>query len=256
MPESGPMEASETKTAHCERHGNYTSERLLRFGIWTGCQQCQLQAEADARAEREREAAERERNRRAARAARLFDLAHIPPRFHDRQIWNYQPTCEAAKRALAAVMEYANDFAAKNEGECLILCGGVGTGKTHLAIGIAHEVLAQDCPVVYTSVMAAVRAVKDTYRRDADRPEAEVIADFVSPDLLILDEVGVQFGSDTEKMILFEIINGRYERYRPTVVVSNLAKDSLVQFLGERVVDRLREGGGKMVVFDWPSYRR
>lgn len=251
------MEAFETKLAQCELHGEYESQRLTRWEIWTRCPQCQQHAEEVAQAEREQEAAERERARRAARADKLLELAAIPPRFADRILANYRPSCDAAGRALSAVTEYAKDFgAALDAGTCLILCGGVGTGKTHLAIGIAREVLAQDRPVVYTSVMAAVRAVKDTYRRDADRSEAEVIAEFVSPDLLILDEVGVQFGSDTEKLILFEIINGRYERFRPTVVVSNLAKDSLVQFLGERVIDRLREGGGRLVVFDWPSYRR
>lgn len=77
----------------------------------------------------------------------------------------------------------------------------------------------------------------------------------VEPDLLILDEVGVQHGSDTEKLILFEIINGRYEAARPTIVISNLDAAGLEQFLGERAFDRLREGGGRLVVFDWESHR-
>ena len=51
-----------------------------------------------------------------------------------------------------------------------------------------------------------------------------MVAGFIRPDLLILDEVGVQFGSETEKMILFEIINGRYEQLKPTIVISNLAR--------------------------------
>ncbi|VFR32492.1 DNA replication protein DnaC [plant metagenome] len=101
-----------------------------------------------------------------------------------------------------------------------------------------------------------MRSIKDTYRRDSKENEADAIARLVEPDLLVLDEVGVQFGSETEKMYLFEIINGRYEALKPTIVISNLAKDALTEYLGERVVDRLREGGGRMVIFDWPSYRR
>ena len=108
---------------------------------------------------------------------------------------------------------------------------------------------------VFTSVINAIRRVKDTYRRDSGQSR-QVVAGFIRPDLLILDEVGVQFGSETEKMILFEIINGRYEQLKPTIVISNLAKDALTDYLGERVVDRLREGGGRMLIFDWPSYRR
>ena len=136
-----------------------------------------------------------------------------------------------------------------------MFCGGVGAGKTHLAVGIAHRLMEQGRIAVFTSVINAIRRVKDTYRRDSGQSEAQVVAGFIRPDLLILDEVGVQFGSETEKMILFEIINGRYEQLKPTIVISNLA-DALTDYLGERVVDRLREGGGRMLIFDWPSYRR
>ena len=135
-----------------------------------------------------------------------------------------------------------------------MFCGGVGAGKTHLAVGIAHRLMEQGRIAVFTSVINAIRRVKDTYRRDSGG-QAQVVAGFIRPDLLILDEVGVQFGSETEKMILFEIINGRYEQLKPTIVISN-HKDALTDYLGERVVDRLREGGGRMLIFDWPSYRR
>jgi DNA replication protein DnaC len=43
---------------------------------------------------------------------------------------------------------------------------------------------------------------------------------------------------------------------KPTVVISNLAKEALGEFIGERSIDRLRENGGRLVVFDWASYRR
>ena len=102
-----------------------------------------------------------------------------------------------------------------------MFCGGVGAGKTHLAVGIAHRLMEQGRIAVFTSVINAIRRVKDTYRRDSGQSR-QVVAGFIRPDLLILDEVGVQFGSETEKMILFEIINGRYEQLKPTIVISNL----------------------------------
>lgn len=108
---------------------------------------------------------------------------------------------------------------------------------------------------MFTSVIRAVRSVKETFGKGVERTEAQVLRDLVEPDLLILDEVGVQFGSDAEKLILFEIINGRYESRRPTIIISNLAIGELEKYLGARAVDRLREGGGKVVVFDWESYR-
>lgn len=98
-------------------------------------------------------------------------------------------------------------------------------------------------------------SMKETWR-NSEASESEVLKNLIEPDLLILDEVGVQFGSDTEKLILFEIINGRYENRRATILISNLAMDGLKAYLGDRIIDRLREGGGRQVVFDWDSFRK
>lgn len=73
--------------------------------------------------------------------------------------------------------------------------------------------------------------------------------------MLILDEVGVQFGSEAEKLILFDVLNERYERCKATILLSNLTATEVKDYLGERVMDRMREDGGKVVVFDWESYR-
>ena len=51
------------------------------------------------------------------------------------------------------------------------------------------------------------------------------------------------------------MLNERYELRKPTIFLSNLASDELADFLGERVMDRLREDGGRVVPFAWESYR-
>ena len=56
--------------------------------------------------------------------------------------------------------------------------------------------------------------------------------------------------------MMFEIINKRYEQVKPTIVVSNLLGNDLKAFISERVLDRLRQGGGKLIQFDWQSYRK
>ncbi|NHX33749.1 ATP-binding protein, partial [Escherichia coli] len=82
-----------------------------------------------------------------------------------------------------------------------------------------------------------------------------VIRIYTNPDLLIIDEVGVQFGSEAEKLILFEIINTRYERMKPTILISNQTREELGAFIGERVIDRMSDGGGCTLAFTWDSYR-
>jgi DNA replication protein DnaC len=41
----------------------------------------------------------------------------------------------------------------------------------------------------------------------------------------------------------------------PTILLTNLDTEALKDYLGERLVDRMREGGGRMVSFTWDSYR-
>ncbi len=76
-------------------------------------------------------------------------------------------------------------------------------------------------------------------------------------DLLVIDEVGIQFGTDTERMILYEILDLRYEAMLPVILTTNITDlKSLEKLLGERIIDRLFEGESKIVVFEWESHRR
>jgi DNA replication protein DnaC len=72
---------------------------------------------------------------------------------------------------------------------------------------------------------------------------------------LIIDEVGMQFGSDTEKMIIFDIIDGRYNNMLPTILISNLELSEVKELIGDRSIDRLREDGGVVVAMKWASNR-
>ncbi|CAB3956935.1 hypothetical protein LMG7053_05166 [Achromobacter ruhlandii] len=243
---------AEQSLAVCEGHGEYTAYTYR--GHTSGCPACMKE-------QQEREASEAHAKwlveLRQRRANELLGRAAIPPRFADRTLANFVPHADGPAKALAIAKAFAENFAeCQKTGQGLVFCGGVGAGKTHLAVGICHEVIKQDRVAVFSSVLSAVRSIKETYRKGSELTEAEAIHNLVDPDLLVLDEVGVQFGSETEKMYLFEVINGRYQALKPTIVISNLAKDPLTEYLGERVIDRLREGGGRMVVFDWPSYRR
>ncbi|WP_248637800.1 ATP-binding protein, partial [Citrobacter koseri] len=110
-------------------------------------------------------------------------------------------------------------------------------------------------PVIFTTALKIAREFKSTWSKTAIRCENDVISQFTTPDLLIIDEVGVQFGSEAEKLIMFEIINTRYERMKPTILISNQTKEELAAFVSERVIDRMSDGGGCTLSFTWDSYR-
>jgi DNA replication protein DnaC len=100
-----------------------------------------------------------------------------------------------------------------------------------------------------------IRRVRGTWRKDSDQSEEEVLnllgADL---DLLIIDEVGVQRGTEDEQMTLFDVLDRRYSELRPTILLTNLGGRAFADFLGPRIMDRLRERA-VFVPFRWDSYR-
>ncbi len=240
------------RTDTCEVHGEYQAKCHMRT-IWTKCPTCSKER-WDAEAAKKAEEAKAES---IALWQRKLGWAGIPDRFHERTLASYKATTDEQRTALSFAQEYADGFDAVSQtGRSAVFVGKPGTGKTHLAVGIALDVMGQwNGSALFTTAMRALRRVKGTWARGSEESETQAIEALVFPDLLILDEVGVQFGSDTEKMILFDILNERYERRKPTILLSNLTVDEVKGYLGERIFDRMREDGGRVVVFDWASYR-
>lgn len=244
--------AQPPKQGHCAKHGEFVSRHL--FGrIWSQCPVC---AEEHDVAEKAAQEAHKRESKLRAWQGKLGDSG-IPERFHSRTLATFEATTPEQAKALAFAHRYVDGFAdVLKTGRCAVFLGRPGTGKTHLAAGIGLRLMGRDHrTVLFTTVMRAIRRVKDTWSRDSRMSESEAIASMVTPDLLILDEVGVQFGSETEKLILFDVLNERYEKRRPTLILSNLSLPDVKQFLGERIYDRLREDGGEVLVFDWESHR-
>jgi DNA replication protein DnaC len=245
------MSSQQARTVTCNTHGEFESHNL--FGkIWSRCPTC---AHEQAEKERiEREAAE-QRRRQAMWRSTLISSG-IPPRFQERSLEGFIAECDEQRRALTFAEDYATDFErVLSTGRSAMFLGRPGTGKTHLACAIALRVMEEGYSAHYATVMSAIRRIKATWNHDSEETEREAIAAHVRPHLLVLDEVGVQFRSDTEKLILFDIINARYERRMPTLILSNLPRAEVTACLGERVIDRLREDGGMEVQFGWASNR-
>lgn len=242
---------------HCEQHGPCKvlvlempfGGKAMRVRKCAGCTADRLKKDAD-EAERKRQAEHAEKIRS------LYGRAYIPRRFQDRSLSTYHAENAGQKRALLVAQKFVENWAeTRRQGTSLILTGGPGTGKTHLACGIAAALIEQHyATVLFLTVLEALRSIKATYNRESEISEQEAIDNLSAPGLLILDEIGVQLGTEHEKMLLFDVLNSRYQECRPTILLSNLSGADLEQYLGQRVMDRYRECGA-VLAFDWDSYR-
>ncbi len=137
----------------------------------------------------------------------------------------------------------------------MVLRGNVGTGKNHLACAIARQVSEQGYSSLLVTVSEILQRIRSTWGRNLPENDGEIIDRFADVNLLILDEVGRQYGTDAEKLDLFKVIDARYRAMRPTMVISNLSPVKICDYLGEAAYDRLRENDGRLVNFDWMSHR-
>jgi DNA replication protein DnaC len=234
----------------CATHGEYVSRNV--FGkVWSKCPDCA----AIEKAERDQEEAEKIADEKRRAWQKKLGQADIPERFHTRTLTSYKIENDGQRRAHRFATAFAEQFS-NAKGRSAIFCGSPGTGKTHLAVGIGLHIMARGDMAMFTTVQRAVRRVKDSWRKDSTESESDVIKLMVEPALLILDEVGVQFGTEFEKNLMFDILNERYEKQRSTILLSNLTAQEVKSFLGDRVFDRLREGGGQCVPFTWESHRK
>lgn len=237
--------------ASCEIHGEYIGKYYAinegnRFG--GACDKClkiKNKAEQD-------EKDKLEKGKAQARKIRKREDAGISKRNLFKTFDDYICKTEGQTKAKNDCERYFKEFPSDKS---MIMVGGVGTGKTLLAsAGIESIIDNNHCEMI--KVIDVVRELKATWAKDSNQTEEKLIKYYANIDLLVLDEVGSQFGSDTEKLFIFDIIDGRYQNMKPTILISNLDIDGIKDAIGDRCVDRLREGGGMMVAFNWESSRK
>ncbi|MDF9909587.1 UNVERIFIED_ORG: DNA replication protein DnaC [Pantoea brenneri] len=245
--------------AVCDKHGAF-QQRCKKANLLTRVLETKSECPAclsEKLAKLEADEAASEKRWKQSQIDRMIGDLQLPERFAGATLDNYQPVNDDAARCLKLCKAYAAKWPERlKQGGGLVMCGKPGTGKNHLALAIAKHVINEhQNSALFTTALRIARLFKSTWSKNSERTEAEVIRIYTDPELLIIDEVGVQFGSEAEKLILFEIINTRYERMMPTILISNLPKDELAAFIGERVIDRMNDGGGCTLAFTWESYR-
>lgn len=198
----------------------------------------------------------RDRQRKMQEIRERMERAGFPPRHSDATLKSFEAPSADRAEVLRRAIGYADLFRDRKSlpASCLLICGRPGTGKTHLAVGIARRV-AVTFGIRYATVSGLARAVRSSYSKLASKTELDILEDHLSPSLLVLDEVGVGLGTDHERAMMHDVLAGRYDRKKPSIMISNLSLDEVRTALGDRIVDRIREDSGVVLECNWESWR-
>lgn len=179
---------------------------------------------------------------------------HIPPRYEHCTLESFEPGNASLRAALERAIAFCEGYPqlGADEGLGLLLCGGNGVGKTHLAVAVLRElVVRKGARGRYWDFHELIREIKSSYDPETRTTELQVLEPVVDADVLLLDDLGAWKMTDWMNDTLFYILNQRYMTKRPTIITTNyqdasreeaLAADPLRrrEFLVERIGQRLR----------------
>ena len=131
---------------------------------------------------------------------------------------------------------YADDFTTKSKN--LLMMGATGLGKTHLSLAIANRVLQKGYDVYYDSIQNIMDKLEGEHFGRLPREES-IKDDILSCDLLIIDDLGVEFSTQFTVPELHNIINTRILRCLPTIISTNLELADIEKQYSQRIASRI-----------------
>jgi len=140
------------------------------------------------------------------------------------------------QRNLRQAYELAREFAENPKG-WLILLGGYGCGKTHLAAAIANYQIEHGRPVLFVVVPDLLDHLRATFSPESPVSYDQRFEEVRTAPLLILDDLGTQSATPWAREKLFQIFNYRYNARLPTVITSNRSLEEIDLRLRSRFND-------------------
>src|SRR6476661_2391500 len=138
-----------------------------------------------------------------ARAQSLLESARIPKRYEHCELPSFTTDFPGAHPSLALAHIAASKFAQEydpTEGTGLLLIGAIGTGKTHLGVGILKElVLNRGVACLFYDYRELLKQIQNSYNASVQATELDVLRPVFDVEVLVLDELGAVRPSEARK---------------------------------------------------------
>jgi len=194
-----------------------------------------------------------------ARTESALTAARIPRRYEHCELTNYDTDFPGAHPSLADAHFVATNFAKKCDprgDKGMLIIGKIGTGKTHLAVGIIKElILNRGIPCLFYDYRELLKEIQNSYNATVQTTELDVLRPVFETDVLVLDELGAVKPTEWVWDTVSLILNTRYNDNRTTIITTNFEDQpaaavagslsparaaSRVETLGDRIGERMR----------------
>jgi DNA replication protein DnaC len=199
------------------------------------------------------------------RVARMIAQTNIPRRYEHCSLDSFDTDFPAASKSLKvahrSARKFVESYPLETRGTGLLLTGSIGTGKTHLAVGILQALVAErGATGLFYDYRELLKQVQNSYNRQVQATELEILRPVFEAEVLVLDELGASKPTDWVWDTVAHILNTRYNDRRTTIITTNYAnagplgsglevsgaraamrEETLGDRIGERMRSRLQE---------------
>jgi DNA replication protein DnaC len=159
----------------------------------------------------------------------MIAAARIPKRYEHCELSNFTTDFPGADGSVAIAQISASRFVREydpREGKGLLLVGGIGTGKTHLAVGILKELItARSSACLFCDYRELLKQIQNSYNDSVKATELQVLRPVFDTEVLVLDELGAVKPSEWVWDTVSLILNTRYNDNRTTIITTNFADE-------------------------------
>lgn len=226
--------------------GDYIKDELLYCGKCHTPKQCRVELMGkifspkvlcDCEKERDKQEREAERQREFADRIKKYRNMGFPQ--SQMKDWTFENDDRNNEKLSNMAQRYVDNFDTfYKDGKGLLLYGDVGTGKTYIACMIANALIDKGEAVLVTNFARVLSTLQGNFNKQ------EYLDSLNQFKLIIIDDLGVERGTEYAKELVYNIIDSRYRAGKPMIITTNLSLQKMAtesDIANKRVYDRILE---------------
>ena len=189
----------------------------------------------------------------------------IPQRYRDCTLDSYEIYHEADRslsRGLQTARKFVEAYPVDTAGKGLLFTGSIGTGKTHLAVGVLRRLVQErGARGLFCDYRELLKNIQNSYNSQVNTTELELLKPVFAAEVLVLDDIGAQKPNEWVWDTVALILNTRYNDKLSTIITTNYPdlppgggaatdaeRAAREQTLGDRIGERMRSRLSEMCV--------